>query len=213
MKLSEKIYRHRKQLGISQEELADRLGVTRQAVSKWELGSSLPELETVVALARTFGVSTDYLLSEEEPIHQPEEELPPAQSAARDWLDRLPGVIGSFVKRYGWLSGVYLAVSGGMMTLLGIVVKIITNSMVKGFQNSVDSMFDAFQGQTGNMMGMAGGVDLFGNSMFGGFQESVSAMAQNNPVSILGTIIIVLGLILLIGGTVLAVLLKKRSQG
>ena len=47
---------------LSQQELADKLYVTDKAVSKWEQGAGSPELSTIVALAKVFGVSTDYLL-------------------------------------------------------------------------------------------------------------------------------------------------------
>lgn len=60
--LSERIQLLRRQQGFSQEELADRLGVSRQAVSKWESGQSTPDLERVVAMSEVFGVTTDYLL-------------------------------------------------------------------------------------------------------------------------------------------------------
>lgn len=63
MRLSEKIYLCRKQCGASQEELASRLGVSRQAVSKWETGDAEPELSKLRALAEAFHVSTDWLLS------------------------------------------------------------------------------------------------------------------------------------------------------
>ena len=60
--LSEKIAGLRRRFGWSQEELAERLDVSRQSVSKWESGASQPEIDRVVALSRVFGVSTDYLL-------------------------------------------------------------------------------------------------------------------------------------------------------
>ena len=71
--LSEKIINLRKSRGWSQEELAERLDVSRQSVSKWESGVSNPELDKVVAMSTLFGVSTDYLLKdvtteEKEPI-------------------------------------------------------------------------------------------------------------------------------------------------
>lgn len=50
---------------MSQEQLAERVAVSRQAVSKWELGESAPELEKVVLLSELFGVTTDYLLKAE----------------------------------------------------------------------------------------------------------------------------------------------------
>lgn len=65
MILSEKIIALRKQRGWSQEELADQLGVSRQSVSKWELGAAIPDLDKVLKLGSLFGVSTDYLLKED----------------------------------------------------------------------------------------------------------------------------------------------------
>lgn len=67
MILSEKIYMLRKKKGWSQEELAERLGVSRQSVSKWESGASLPDLNRVLELSRIFQVTTDFLLKDEEP--------------------------------------------------------------------------------------------------------------------------------------------------
>lgn len=65
MILAEKIMKHRKQNGWSQEELAVRLKVSRQSVSKWESGTSLPDLDKILKLGELFGVSTDYLLKDE----------------------------------------------------------------------------------------------------------------------------------------------------
>lgn len=65
MKLSEKIQVLRKNNGWSQEELAEKLFVSRQSVSKWESSAASPDLERIVELAKVFGVSTDYLLREE----------------------------------------------------------------------------------------------------------------------------------------------------
>ncbi|MBO5983268.1 MAG: helix-turn-helix transcriptional regulator [Clostridia bacterium] len=65
MTLQEKIIKLRKKNGWSQEELADKLYVTRQAVSKWESGNSLPDVEKIVHMSKLFGVTTDYLLNEE----------------------------------------------------------------------------------------------------------------------------------------------------
>ena len=54
----------RKQKGISQEQLASKLSVSRQAISKWELDNSLPDTENVIMLSELFDVSTDYLLKD-----------------------------------------------------------------------------------------------------------------------------------------------------
>ena len=65
MKLGEKLQKLRKQNGLSQEQLAARLTVSRQAVSKWELDETMPDTENVLQLSRLFGVSCDYLLRDE----------------------------------------------------------------------------------------------------------------------------------------------------
>ena len=64
MEFSEKLTTLRKQAGLSQEQLADRLGVTRQSVSKWESGAAFPELVKIISLSEIFGVSVDYLVKD-----------------------------------------------------------------------------------------------------------------------------------------------------
>lgn len=64
MTFGEKLQLLRKQEGMSQEQLAAKLAVSRQAISKWELDSSLPDTENVIRLSELFHVTTDYLLKE-----------------------------------------------------------------------------------------------------------------------------------------------------
>lgn len=64
MILADKIMEERKKNGWSQEELAQKLGVSRQAVSKWESAGAVPDLQKVMQLSELFGVSIDYLLKE-----------------------------------------------------------------------------------------------------------------------------------------------------
>ena len=65
MKLADKIVALRKKNGLSQEELAEKLQVSRQAISRWEVGSALPDAHNILQLSKLFEVSTDYLLNEE----------------------------------------------------------------------------------------------------------------------------------------------------
>ena len=65
MILAEKIMNLRKRCGWSQEELAEKLGVSRQSVSKWESGMSIPDMEKIIKMSGVFGVSTDFLLKDE----------------------------------------------------------------------------------------------------------------------------------------------------
>lgn len=63
MTISEKIQSRRKESGLSQEALAEKLGVSRQSVSNWETGATLPDTDKVVAMSKLFGVSTDYIIN------------------------------------------------------------------------------------------------------------------------------------------------------
>lgn len=65
MILAEKIIALRKRMNWSQEELAEKLGISRQSVSKWEVGATIPDLDKILKMSELFGVSTDYLLKDE----------------------------------------------------------------------------------------------------------------------------------------------------
>ena len=104
MSFGEKLQLLRKARGLSQEALAEQLGVTRQAVSKWELGDATPDLENVVALARFFGVSTDYLL-----LAQQEQTAERPASRGRDG--------GFWNHPSGWI-GLSFGVFGGLCWLV-----------------------------------------------------------------------------------------------
>ena len=62
MTIYDRIRELRRKRGISQEELAEQLGISRQAVSKWESGQSMPDLDKIILLSDYFDVTTDYLL-------------------------------------------------------------------------------------------------------------------------------------------------------
>lgn len=65
MILAEKVMTLRKKKGWSQEELAEKLNISRQSVSKWESGASIPDIDKIILISGLFGVSTDYLLKDE----------------------------------------------------------------------------------------------------------------------------------------------------
>ena len=66
MILAEKILQLRKDCGWSQEDLAERLNVSRQSVSKWESASSIPDISKILEMSKLFGVTTDYLIKDEQ---------------------------------------------------------------------------------------------------------------------------------------------------
>lgn len=75
MEFNNKLYELRKQKGLSQEELAGRLNVSRQTISKWEVGESAPDMDNLVSISELFGVSLDELVLDK----APEKEQPSVQ--------------------------------------------------------------------------------------------------------------------------------------
>ena len=81
MKLSDKILMLRKQSGISQEELADKLNVSRQAISRWEMGSAQPDANNILQISKLFSVTTDYLLNDD---YESDNDLPKVKKVRED---------------------------------------------------------------------------------------------------------------------------------
>ena len=226
MTLSGKILYCRKRAGLSQEALAEKLGVSRQAVSKWETGEAVPELSKLVLLAAAFGVTTDWLLSESE--SEPEPVEPPANSAAgtaenapgANWVESVPGVIGRLIRRSGWLYGVYTALAGLGLLVIGAIARGVSRSMERSFFGAMDSMSPPFGGyggfsDFGGAFPDAGGAiwyDSAGNIISSPSGSSGASAGFTNPVAIVGTVVIVIGVLLLVAGIVLAVVLKKRGN-
>ena len=219
MNLAGKILYCRKKAGLSQEALAEKLGVSRQAVSKWETGDAVPELSKLVLLAKAFDVTTDWLLSESEPEPEesPEPEIPPvpetpAQSG--NWVESIPGVIGRLIRRYGWLYGVYTALAGLGFIVIGAIARGVSLSMERSFFGDMGGM-SSFGGY-GGFSDFAGSgtiwYDSAGNVISSPFGSSGASAGFTNPVAVVGTVVIVIGVVMLIAGVVLAVYLRKRGS-
>lgn len=86
MKLSEKIVRLRKINGLSQEDLAEKISVSRQAISRWEGGTAQPDATNILQLSKLFGVTTDYLLNDE---YESDEDLPKVKEAKSDGIHQI----------------------------------------------------------------------------------------------------------------------------
>ena len=108
MTLAEKILHLRTELGLSQLELAEKLEVSRQSVSKWETGQSVPDLEKIIKLADLFGVSVDELVREGERPQPPQPEAKVVYvKEKREWTAAQK-------------LGICLLAAGGALTLLGL---------------------------------------------------------------------------------------------
>jgi len=229
MKLNEKIYSCRKKAGLSQDALAEKIGVSRQAVSKWELGTAQPELDKLAALAKVFGVTADWLLSDEEPEEIPEEPSPQdvpqtAAPAYPAWVDDLPQFAARTLKRYGWIVGVYLSVIGAMFTGMGALGRYIVRQMtssVMGFGSLAPDMafgqpeivieggMELTPDMEAAILNEIGGSFGYSADPFGGM---MSGFAENNPVSILCGFIMIVGIAMILTGIAVAVLLKRYGD-
>lgn len=144
MKLYEKITLYRKKNGLSQEELAEKIGVSRQAVSKWETGDALPEITKLKALADTFNVTVDFLLDEEttefSQQNQPQSisVLDKYADKIDDCVDNISSKSGTFFKKYGWISGILFIILGLYRTITCVL------SILPIFQFSFDSSISGF---------------------------------------------------------------------
>ncbi len=88
MTIGEKISTLRKEKGLSQESFAEMLGVSRQSVSKWESGTSIPDIDKVVSMSNLFNVSTDYILkSDDSPVTNFESEIATVQPPVSNYTN------------------------------------------------------------------------------------------------------------------------------
>jgi transcriptional regulator with XRE-family HTH domain len=117
MTLGEKLQLLRKQNGMSQEQLASQMCVSRQAVSKWELNESLPDTDKIVQLSKIFHVTTDYLLFADEV----NDNLPEINEVSKLHLHRaeesLPNYLLRLVKTKGYIAG-YIISAYAVLALL-----------------------------------------------------------------------------------------------
>ena len=86
MKLSDKIVGLRKSSGMSQEELAEKLNVSRQAISRWEMGTAMPDATNILQLSKLFCATTDYLLNEE---YQSDNDLTKVKEVKADGIHQI----------------------------------------------------------------------------------------------------------------------------
>lgn len=86
MKLSDKIVGLRKSNGMSQEDLAEKLDVSRQAISRWESGAAMPDANNILQLSKLFDVTTDYLLNDD---YQSDNDLPKIKEVQNDNLGQI----------------------------------------------------------------------------------------------------------------------------
>ena len=115
MKLSDKIIGLRKSNGMSQEDLAEKLDVSRQAISRWESGTAMPDANNILQLSKLFGVTTDYLLNDD---YQSDNDLPKVKEVQNDNLGQIM---------------VYLVTLEVMVLLIQFMTTVILQNVFFGF--------------------------------------------------------------------------------
>ena len=111
MKLSEKITTLRKSNGWSQEDLAEQLNVSRQAISRWENGTALPDAQNILQISKLFGVSADYLLNDD---YESDTDIPAVKVATEETED-----LFLRKKRFHLIAAICFTVSW-LCTLIGL---------------------------------------------------------------------------------------------
>ncbi len=149
MTMGQRIAQRRRQLGLSQEALADAVGVSRQAVSKWELDEAQPDAAKIVLLAKTLDMTTDELLLGEAEEEKPAPQSPPA-APRPDHIGRLE----KFVRKHGYKVG-YVLIAWGLALLLFAGAGFL---MFRGFFAAADESFRDFNGFSQSYFPDAGGI-------------------------------------------------------
>lgn len=132
MNIADRIQSLRKIKGISQEELADQIGVTRQAVSKWESEQSIPDMEKVILLSDYFEVTTDYLLKG---IESPKENKKAKNiGAIFNIVATTLTFIGAVIAIFLWIGEqkTGIIVAGMVFIVLGIMIFAVGQSQLEG---------------------------------------------------------------------------------
>ena len=130
MTFGEKLQALRRRAGMSQDTLAEKLDVSRQAVSKWERDETMPETEKVIRIAQLFGVSTDYLLLPDPPQENPQPQ--PQNHPYTTQNDR----IRSQLRRHGYKGGYFLIAIGALICSFCLLMYAIWPSFGSSFLGS-----------------------------------------------------------------------------
>lgn len=218
MILADKIIRLRKKLGWSQEELADKMNVSRQAVSKWEGAQSTPDLDRILQMSQLFGVTTDYLLKDDmeaeefsgngeegEALHTVTMEEANTYLENRDRTGRRMGLgvllcVLSPVMLLGLIGATFLegsaltqtaAVAIGLAALFILVMAAVALFIAVGQKN------EPYQYLDGNDFTLAYGVSGMVRERQAQYRET------HNRYTILGVCLCILGPLVLVLGSVL----------
>ena len=158
MTVGQRIAQKRKELGLSQEQLAEQLGVSRQAIYKWESDGALPEVEKLIALSRLFGASVGWLLGVEEAAgaEKPageltEEQLRMVEEIVDRYLAARPEPVQPKVR---W----WPRVVGAAAILAGVIVAVKLSGDFRNMKNDVGGLRNSISIVDRNLTGQIGSI-------------------------------------------------------
>lgn len=213
MTLGEKIQELRRKRGMSQDELAEKLDISRQAVSKWERDEAVPETEKIIRIAQEFGVSIDYLLLDHEASTQPQE-IPRQVPVSTQEPSAGQQVLRGF-RRHGYKSGYAMLVCGG----LALAIAVLIMALLPGFGSGMFDIADGFSDSAGAMIDNSGfgSFSPFGD-VFHVFDQQVDQMetvwtgTTRLMAMLVSAPLLLIGIALLIGGVIVIVKGKKVAR-
>lgn len=201
--LGRRIQEARKAAGLSQESLGERLGVSRQAVSKWESDASVPDLENLIAMSRIFGVTIGALLgmepAAEEPTEEDSPEAPGGESGDaapdRELTDRELAAVEAIVQKYleavrrpRWSRRKKLAAVAGACAAVLLIV-LILNGIFSSLGRRMDQVQDqvnyvqsSVSSQIGSLTGQLSGLLKAQNSLISDYDIRVTDYSLEETV-------------------------------
>lgn len=155
MTIGQRIAQLRKQQNLSQEGLGERMGVSRQAISKWESDAALPEVDKLIALSRQFQVTVGYLLGvEEEPAAQEEAE---GEDAAARVLERYLAALPRQRRGSGWLVIAAVLVCAAVCVACFCVARSVS-ARIAELNNQVINLNSQVEGLESKVGGLSGSL-------------------------------------------------------
>ena len=155
MSFGEKLQELRRRAGMSQDTLAERLDVSRQAVSKWERDETMPETEKLIRIAQLFGASLDELLLDREapePEPEPEPQPRPQPVYRPDYRSQ--------VRRHGYKLGYVLMAIGAVICAFSLIMRLVWPAIGSSFVGSSQDLLSDFTSNTMTGFGPFGEAEI-----------------------------------------------------
>ena len=136
MNMADRIQYLRKTKGFSQEELADKVGVSRQAVSKWESEQSTPDIEKIIIMSELFEVTTDYILKGIEPVNMTNRKTIYSLYVGFAVISAIIAGMWSFTANRFRIDECWIIVIAGAMIgcAIALIIQVISNLFRKSFE-------------------------------------------------------------------------------